>query len=64
MKIRHFVSFSFSLVGLALLLNGCAGAQGNGASAQSSGTPVNPFTNPGASDTTTAPSTGAQPRKY
>ena len=50
---------------LMLTLNGCAGTTGNGGSpAQSSGTPVNPFTNPGAADSPTAASTGAQPRSY
>lgn len=63
MKIFRFPSI-FLLVGLALSLGGCAGTRGGGAPAQSSGTPVNPFTNPGASDTATAASTGAQPRRY
>ena len=63
MNTRHLPSI-FLLIGFALLLNGCAGTQGGGASAQSSGTPVNPFTNPGASETATAASTGAQPRRY
>lgn len=63
MNIRHLPPISL-LVGFTLLLGACAGAQGGGTPAQSSGTPVNPFTNPGASETATAASTGAQPRRY
>ena len=58
--IYRFVILSSLLVGLT----GCAGASGGGGSAQSSGTPVNPRTNPGGADTATAALTGAQPRRY
>ena len=49
---------------LVLLLGACTGVQGGGSGAQSSGTPVHPFTDPGGADTPTAASTGAQPRRY
>ncbi len=46
---------------LLLLLGACAGTS---SPTPSSGTPVNPFTNPGGADTATAASTGAQPRRF
>ena len=49
---------------LLLLLGACAGTPGGGSRVQSSGTPVNPFTDPGGADTATASLTGAQPRRY
>ena len=59
LAIYRFVMLSSLLVGLTA----CAGASGGG-SVQSSGTPVNPRTNPGGADTATAALTGAQPRGY
>ena len=51
-----------SLCALTLLLtSACAGS--GGSATPSSGTPVNPFSNPGAADLPSAPLTGAQPRQ-
>ena len=50
--------------GLALLFGTACANGGGGGHAQSSGTPVNPFADPGGADTRTAPLTGAQPRRY
>lgn len=65
MRAKFFV-LTLPLAGITLLLLGaCAGAKGAGSPrAQSSGTPVNPFTNPGGADTPTAATTGAQPRSF
>ena len=66
----HSFSLTRLLAALTLLLSlgACAGTgshPGGGESrVQSSGTPVNPFTDPGGADTATAKTTGAEPRKY
>ena len=58
----QFLFVGGSTISLLLLFSACADT--GGSAKPSSGTPVNPFTDPGGADTSTARSTGAQPRKY
>ena len=57
---RFLVALFASIASLAF---GACGSTGTSSTVQSGGTPVNPFTNPGAANLPSAPLTGAQSQR-